>query len=70
MSEKFKQARQEKGLTLQDIAYESRVSRPTLDRIEAGEPVRYENAVRAVNALNRLTKANHTVESLEIAVSQ
>jgi hypothetical protein len=49
--------------------YESRVSRPTLDRIEAGEPVRYENAVKAVNALNKLIKANHTVESLEIVTS-
>lgn len=69
MSEKFKQARQEHGLTLQDIAYESRVSRPTLDRIEAGEPVRYENAVRAVNALNKLAKTSHTVESLEIVTA-
>ena len=69
MSEKFKQTRQAAGITLQDIMYESRVSRPTLDRIEAGEPVRYENAVKAVNALNKLIKANHTVESLEIATS-
>lgn len=69
MSEKFKQTRQAAGITLQDIMYESRVSRPTLDRIEAGEPVRYENAVKAVNALNKLIKANYTVESLEIVTS-
>ncbi len=69
MSEKFKEVRQAAGLTLQDIMYESRVSRPTLDRIEGGLPVRYENAVRAVNALNKLAKTNHTVESLEIVTS-
>jgi len=67
MSEKFKQTRQRAGLTQHQIVVTSRVSRPTIEKMESGEPVRYELAARAVNALNELTGGNHTVESLEIA---
>jgi transcriptional regulator with XRE-family HTH domain len=67
MSEALKNARLNAGLTMQQIANESRVSRPTIDKAERGKDrVSYVNAVRIVNALNALAGTNHTVESLGI----
>jgi transcriptional regulator with XRE-family HTH domain len=64
---RLKQVRRQAGFSLQDIVNESGLSRPVVEKAEKGrEAIRYESAIRIVNALNNLANSSHTVESLDI----
>jgi transcriptional regulator with XRE-family HTH domain len=71
MSTQLRQARIRAGITIEQIAAKSGVSRGTLHRAENGKyvinPV---NAVRIVNALNAIAGTSYTPESLNMLVSQ
>lgn len=54
------------GISASELAREAKVSRPTLDNAEEGKAIRAFSAARIVNALNRLTGDEYTVESLGI----
>lgn len=66
MSEQLRQARIRAGITVQEIARETRLSRQTIERAERGEAVSEITASRIVNALNKLAGNGYTVESLQI----
>jgi transcriptional regulator with XRE-family HTH domain len=67
VSEKLRQARLKAGLTLQDVANEARVSRPTVEKAETGkEVISQAYAARIVNALNKLAGTSYTVDELGI----
>jgi transcriptional regulator with XRE-family HTH domain len=67
MSEKLREARLNAGLTLQDIANKSRVSRTTIEKAETGrQAISQAYAVRIVKALNDLASTKYTVKELDI----
>jgi transcriptional regulator with XRE-family HTH domain len=70
MSEQLRQARIRAGVTIEQIAAKSGVSRGTLHRAEKGkEAINAVNAARIVNALNSLAGTSYTPESLNMLVS-
>jgi transcriptional regulator with XRE-family HTH domain len=71
VSEALRQVREDAGLTLQQLANRAGVSRPTIEKAEAGkEAIRKVSASRIVNALNDLAGTAHTIEGLGIITSK
>jgi transcriptional regulator with XRE-family HTH domain len=67
MSQKLRQARLNAGLTLQQVANEAHISRPTVEKAEKGtEAISKVYAVRIVDALNKLANTSYTVDELGI----
>ena len=70
MSEQLQSARRNAGITITELARQAGVSRTTIEKAERADNIRYEYAVRIVNALNALASTNHTVESLNISTAR
>lgn len=70
MSEQLRSARQNAGITITQLAQQAGVSRTTVEKAEKARNVRYEYAIRMVNALNTLANTNYTVEGLNIRTEQ
>jgi DNA-binding XRE family transcriptional regulator len=66
----LKEVRLNATITQVQLVKEAGITRPTLERAEAGLPIRYINAVKIVRALNKLTGDDHTVESLNIVTDE
>jgi predicted transcriptional regulator len=60
----------EAGLTLQQLANQANVSRPTVEKAESGVNISYAYAARIVRALNELAGTSYTIDSLNIAASR
>jgi len=70
MSERLQSARRNAGITITELARQAGVSRTTIEKAERADNIRYEYAVRIVNALNTLANSSHTVESLNISTAR
>jgi transcriptional regulator with XRE-family HTH domain len=70
MSEQLREARMQAGLTLQQLANQANVSRPTVEKAESGISIGYAYASRIVRALNELAGTSYTVEGLGIVASK
>ncbi len=64
----FEQARINAGLTIIQLATESKVSRSTIEKMERDEPVRAELASRACRVITHYLGRDVTYQSLNIKV--
>jgi transcriptional regulator with XRE-family HTH domain len=64
----FEQARINAGLTIIQLATESKVSRSTIEKMERDEPVRAELASRACRLISQYLGREVTYQSLNIKV--
>jgi len=64
----FEQARIDAGLTIIQLATESKVSRSTIEKIERDEPVRAELASRACRVIAQYLGREVTYQNLKIKV--
>jgi len=64
----FEQARIDAGLTIIQLATESKVSRSTIEKMERDEPVRAELASRACKVITQYLGRDVTYQSLNIKV--
>lgn len=58
---RLERTRLERNLTQKQLAHEAGVSQATIERIEAGEPVKSNNLVRILRALGRLEALDQLV---------
>lgn len=65
---KFEEARINAGVTVTELSREANISRSTIDKMEKGEPVKAELAVRACRVLSQHIGYEVTYQSLEIRV--
>lgn len=64
----FEEARINAGLTVTDLSREANISRSTIDKMEKGEPVKAELAVRACKVLSQHLGYEVTYQSLGMRV--
>lgn len=64
----FEQARIDAGLTIIQLATESKVSRSTIEKMERDEPVRAELAARACRVISQYLGREVTYQSLSMKV--
>lgn len=64
----FEQARIDAGLTIIQLATESKVSRSTIEKMERDEPIRAELASRACKVITQYLGRDVTYQSLNIKV--
>jgi len=64
----FEQARIDAGLTIIQLATESKVSRSTIEKMERDEPVRAELASRACRVIGQYLGREVTYQSLNIKI--
>jgi DNA-binding XRE family transcriptional regulator len=65
---KFEEARINAGVTVTELSREANISRSTIDKMEKGEPVKAELAVRASRVLSQHLGYEVTYQGLEIQV--
>jgi DNA-binding XRE family transcriptional regulator len=65
---KFEEARINAGVTVTELSREANISRSTIDKMEKGEPVKAELAVRACRVLSQHLGYEVTYQGLEIQV--
>lgn len=65
---KFEEARINAGITVTDLSREANISRSTIDKMEKGEPVKAELAVRACRVLSQHLGYEVTYRSLGMRV--
>lgn len=65
---KFEEARINAGITVTELSREANISRSTIDKMEKGEPVKAELAVRACRVLSQYLGYEVTYQSLKIRV--
>ena len=65
---KFEEARINAGVTVTELSREANISRSTIDKMEKGEPVKAELAVRAWRVLSQHLGYEVTYQGLEIRV--
>jgi DNA-binding XRE family transcriptional regulator len=65
---KFEEARINAGITVTELSRQANISRSTIDKMEKGEPVKAELAVRACRVLSQQLGYEVTYQSLEIPV--
>ena len=65
---KFEEARINAGVTVTELSREANISRSTIDKMEKGEPVKAELAVRACRVLSQHLGYEVTYQLLEIQV--
>lgn len=65
---KFEEARINAGVTVTELSREANISRSTIDKMEKGEPVKAELAVRACRVLSQHLGYEVTYQRLEIQV--
>ena len=65
---KFEETRINAGITVTDLSREANISRSTIDKMEKGEPVKAELAVRACKVLSQHLGYEVTYQSLHIKV--
>jgi DNA-binding XRE family transcriptional regulator len=65
---KFEEARINAGITVTDLSREANISRSTIDKMEKGEPVKAELAVRACKVLSQHLGYEVTYQSLGMKV--
>ncbi len=65
---KFEEARINAGVTVTELSREANISRSTIDKMEKGEPVKAELAVRACRVLSQHLGYEVTYQGLEIRV--
>jgi DNA-binding XRE family transcriptional regulator len=64
----FEEARINAGVTVTDLSRQANISRSTIDKMEKGEPVKAELAVRACRVLSQHLGYEVTYQSLKIQV--
>ena len=64
----FERARINAGITVTELSREANISRSTIDKMEKGEPVKAELAVRACRVLSQHLGHEVTYQSLGIRV--
>jgi DNA-binding XRE family transcriptional regulator len=65
---KFQEARVNAGIIVTELSRLANISRSTIDKMEKGEPVKAELAVRACRVLSQYLGYEVTYRSLEIRV--
>ena len=65
---RFEEARINAGITVTDLSREANISRSTIDKMEKGEPVKAELAVRACKVLSQHLGYEVTYQSLGMKV--
>ena len=65
---KFEETRINAGITVTDLSREANISRSTIDKMEKGEPVKAELAVRACKVLSQHLGYEVTYQSLGMKV--
>ncbi len=62
----FEEARIKAGITITELSRQANISRSTIDKMEKGEPVKAELAVRACRVLSQHLGYEVTYQSLDI----
>ena len=65
---KFEETRINAGVTVTELSRQANISRSTIDKMEKGEPVKAELAVRACRVLSQHLGYEVTYQGLEIQV--
>lgn len=65
---RFEESRINAGITVTELSREANISRSTIDKMEKGEPVKAELAVRACKVLSQHLGYEVTYQSLAIRV--
>jgi len=65
---RFEEARINAGITVTELSRQANISRSTIDKMEKGEPVKAELAVRACRVLSKHLGYEVTYQSLDIKV--
>ena len=65
---RFEETRINAGITVTELSREANISRSTIDKMEKGEPVKAELAVRACRVLSQHLGYEVGYQSLEIRV--